>query len=97
MTNTEKISAFLDKANIFFFLTTDGDQPRGRPFGLRVLVDDQHRSGQKSINKRKTGTVGVLRSRHCVPGSVRKTIETVVSWIKKRQSDTFLHNLSFLS
>ena len=41
MTNTEKISAFLDKANIFFFLTTDGDQPRGRPFGLRVLVDDK--------------------------------------------------------
>ena len=41
MTNTEKISAFLDKANIFFFLTTDGDQHRGRPFGLRVLVDDK--------------------------------------------------------
>ena len=73
------------------FCASDGRGP------LRVLVDDQHRSGQKSINKRKTGTVVVLRSRHCVPGSVRKTIETVVSWIKKRQIDTFLHNLSFLS
>ena len=38
MSNVEKVSEFLDKANIFYFLTTDGDRPRGRPFGLRILV-----------------------------------------------------------
>ena len=41
MTNLEKVDAFLDKAHIFFFLTTDGDQPRGRPFGLRILDGDR--------------------------------------------------------
>lgn len=39
MTNVEKVSAFLDKAGIFYFLTTDGDQPKGRPFGLRFVAD----------------------------------------------------------
>ena len=37
MTNLEKVNEFLDKAHIFYFLTTDGDRPRGRPFGLRIL------------------------------------------------------------
>ena len=41
MTNLEKVNEFLDKAHIFYFLTTDGDQPRGRPFGLRVLDGDR--------------------------------------------------------
>ena len=41
MTNTEKINAFLDKAQTFMFLTTDGDQPKGRPFGFHMLVDDK--------------------------------------------------------
>lgn len=41
MTNLEKVNAFLDKAHIFYFLTTDGDQPRGRPFGLRILDGDR--------------------------------------------------------
>ena len=41
MTNLEKVDAFLDKAHIFYFLTTDGDQPRGRPFGLRILDGDR--------------------------------------------------------
>ncbi len=39
MENVEKVIEFLDKAKIFYFLTTDGDQPRGRPFGLRILFD----------------------------------------------------------
>ncbi len=39
MTNVEKISEFIDKAGVFYFLTTDGDQPKGRPFGLRLVVD----------------------------------------------------------
>ena len=41
MTNLEKVIEFIDKANIFYFLTTDGDQPRGRPFGLRVRDGDR--------------------------------------------------------
>ena len=32
MENVEKVIEFLDKAKVFMFLTTDGDQPRGRPF-----------------------------------------------------------------
>ena len=39
MTNTEKINEFLDKAKTFYFLTTDGQQPKGRPFGFHMLVD----------------------------------------------------------
>ena len=41
MSNVEKVNEFLDKAHIFYFLTTDGDQPRGRPFGLRILDGDR--------------------------------------------------------
>ena len=39
MTNAEKVNAFLDKAQTFYFLTTDGDQPKGRPFGFHMLGD----------------------------------------------------------
>lgn len=39
MSNVEKVFSFLDKAKTFYFLTTDGDQPKGRPFGLHMLVD----------------------------------------------------------
>lgn len=39
MTNVEKVSDFLDKAKVFYFLTTDGDQPKGRPFGFHMLDD----------------------------------------------------------
>ncbi|MBR2832278.1 MAG: pyridoxamine 5'-phosphate oxidase family protein [Oscillospiraceae bacterium] len=39
MTNIEKICEFLDKAGVFYFLTTDGDQPKGRPFGFRLVYD----------------------------------------------------------
>lgn len=37
MTNVEKVSDFLDKAKVFYFLTTDGDQPKGRPFGFHLI------------------------------------------------------------
>ena len=40
MTNAEKVHEFLNKAQVFYFLTTDGDQPKGRPFGFQMLVDD---------------------------------------------------------
>ena len=39
MSNAAKVNEYLDKAKIFYFLTTDGDQPKGRPFGLHLLVD----------------------------------------------------------
>lgn len=39
MTNAEKVNEFLDKVKTFYFLTTDGDQPKGRPFGFHMLVD----------------------------------------------------------
>lgn len=41
MSNTAKVCEFLDKAKTFCFLTTDGDQPKGRPFGFYMLVDDK--------------------------------------------------------
>ena len=39
MTNAEKVHEYLNKAQTFYFLTTDGDQPKGRPFGFQMLVD----------------------------------------------------------
>lgn len=39
MSNVEKVSEFLDKAKVFYFLTTDGEQPKGRPFGFHLLDD----------------------------------------------------------
>ena len=38
MTNVEKVNAYLDEAKMFYFLTTDGDQPKGRPFTFHMLV-----------------------------------------------------------
>ena len=39
MTNAEKVHEYLNKAQTFYFLTTDGDRPKGRPFGFQMLVD----------------------------------------------------------
>ena len=36
MTGAEKVVNFLNESKVFFVLTTDGDQPKGRPFGLAV-------------------------------------------------------------
>ncbi len=41
MSNVTKIDEFLKKAKVFYFLTTDGDQPKGRPFCFRMLVGDK--------------------------------------------------------
>ena len=41
MNNAAKIHEFLNAAQTFYFLTTDGDQPRGRPFGFQMLVGDR--------------------------------------------------------
>ena len=41
MSNAAKVHEFLNKAQVFYFLTTDGSQPKGRPFGFQMLVDDK--------------------------------------------------------
>lgn len=41
MTNAEKIGEFLNKAKVFFFLTVDGDQPKGRPFGFHLVEGER--------------------------------------------------------
>lgn len=41
MSNAAKVNEFLDKAKLFYFLTTDNDQPKGRPFGFHMLVNDR--------------------------------------------------------
>ena len=41
MSNVAKVSKFLDDAKLFYFLTTDGDQPKGRPFGFHMLDGDK--------------------------------------------------------
>ena len=41
MSNSSKVNEFLDKAKVFYFLTTDGNQPKGRPFGFHLLDGDK--------------------------------------------------------
>ncbi len=41
MSNVAKVVEFLDKAKVFYFLTTDGDQPKGRPFGFKIVYEDK--------------------------------------------------------
>ena len=41
MSNAAKVNEYLEKAGVFYFLTTDGDQPKGRPFGFRLLDGDK--------------------------------------------------------
>ena len=51
MTNAEKVNAFLDDAKMFYFLTTDGNQPKGRPFTFHMLVDDKIYFGTGTFKK----------------------------------------------
>lgn len=37
MTNIEKVNGFLSKAGVFFFLTSEDGQPKGRPFGFHMM------------------------------------------------------------
>lgn len=36
MTNVEKVRAYLEKAQIFYVATVDGDRPKCRPFGFQM-------------------------------------------------------------
>lgn len=51
MSNVEKVYEFLDKAKVFYFLTTEGDQPKGRPFGFKMLVDGKLYFGTGTFKK----------------------------------------------
>ncbi|MCD8155047.1 MAG: pyridoxamine 5'-phosphate oxidase family protein [Clostridiales bacterium] len=51
MTNAEKINEFLDKAGVWFFLTTDGEQPKGRPFRFHLLQNDTLYFGTGTFKK----------------------------------------------
>ncbi len=51
MSNAEKVSEFLDKAKVFYFLTTDGSQPKGRPFGFHLLEGDKIYFGTGTFKK----------------------------------------------
>ncbi len=39
MTNVEKVKDFLDKSKSYLFLTIEGEQPVGRPFGFHLMID----------------------------------------------------------
>ena len=41
MSNAAKVNEFLDKAKVFYFLNTDGNQPKGRPFSFHMLDGDK--------------------------------------------------------
>jgi uncharacterized pyridoxamine 5'-phosphate oxidase family protein len=41
MTDREKVYQYIEDAGLPFFATVNGDKPACRPFGFRMLVDDQ--------------------------------------------------------
>ena len=51
MTYAEKVHQFLDKATVFYLLTTDGEQPKGRPFGFHLLEGDRIYFGTATVKK----------------------------------------------
>lgn len=51
MSNIEKVNQFLNEAKVFYFLTTDGDQPKGRPFGFHIMDDGKLFFGTGTFKK----------------------------------------------
>ncbi len=51
MTNAEKVNEFLDRAGVWFLLTTDGVQPKGRPFRFHMLKDGRLYFGTGTFKK----------------------------------------------
>ena len=51
MTNAERVSKFLTDAKVFFFLTANGDRPKGRPFGFQMLDNDTVYFGTGTFKK----------------------------------------------
>jgi len=50
MTNLEKINEFLN-AGTWFFLTTDGEQPKGRPFNFHLMQNGKMYFGTGTFKK----------------------------------------------
>lgn len=51
MSNAAKVSEYLDKTKVFYLLTTDEDQPKGRPFGFHLLDGDRLYFGTGTFKK----------------------------------------------
>lgn len=51
MTNAEKVSKFLDEVKVFYLLTIDGEQPKGRPFGFHLLDGNRIYFGTATVKK----------------------------------------------
>ena len=51
MSNLEKVNKFLDDAKVFYLLTADGDQPKGRPFGFHMIEDGKLYFGAGTFKK----------------------------------------------
>ena len=51
MSNAAKVAEFLEKSKVFYFLTTDGDQPKGRPFSFYLLEGDKIYFGTGTFKK----------------------------------------------
>lgn len=51
MKNVEKINQFLNDAKVFYLLTADGEQPKGRPFGFHLLDGDKIYFGTATVKK----------------------------------------------
>lgn len=43
MTNTKKVARFLSQARVFYFATTEGDQPKVRPFSYSIYQEEEDR------------------------------------------------------
>ena len=63
MENVEKVIEFLDKAKVFYFLTTDGDQPKGRPFGFKILLIPE--TIQALLSMTESSILAAARSKMC--------------------------------
>ena len=51
MSNVEKVGKYLDDAKVFYFLTTDGEQPKGRPFGFHMIDNNKLYFGAGTFKK----------------------------------------------
>ncbi len=54
----DRIYDFLDKCGVFYFATTDGDEPRVRPFGFKMMYEGKlyfgcgtHKATQRELEK----------------------------------------------
>ena len=51
MNNLEKVVNYLDQAGVFFVTTTDGDQPKCRPFSFKIAYDGKLYFGEGTLKE----------------------------------------------